>query len=382
MNRFAHNKALIAVTLAVALTVAPASAREWSEEYEKKVGDRAVEAVLEEYELYEDEEAQQHIEQIVARLVPYTQRPDLKYKAYLIDRDEANAFTVPGGHVFVTKGLLEEVESEAQLAGVVAHEMAHNCTYDSLDQLKRAQDMSLAMAAAVLVAVLTGRGSEATYGVMIGGEIVTRGVLSTYSIEIETRADRNAVAYLLAAGYDVVGLLTFMEELAREERKKPTTELGILQTHPLSTKRVADLIDLLDEADVIINRRAVTKWDLPVVETGEIGGKPVQILKLWDEPLFAFAHSPGGGDVASRGERMVEVLTELLREGVRAFEFYIVQEKSETAVSARGQKLLTVYPEDAALAGKSVGDTAAAASQAIRRALYQERLNRLYGDAE
>ncbi len=382
MNRFAHNKALIAVILAGALTVAPASAREWSKEYEEQVGDEAVAAITEEYEIYENEEAQQRVDDIVKKLVPHTQRPDVEYRVYLLDSDEVNAFSVPGGHFFLHRGLLDKVESEAQLVGVIAHEMAHNCTYDSLAQVGRAHKMVLATAVMLIVAVATGRTSETAYGVLTAGQIVARGILSKYSIEIETRADRNAVAYLLAAGYDAVGLLTFMEDLARKERKKPTTELGILQTHPLSKKRVADLIDLLDEAGVIINRRAVTKWDPPVVETGEMGGKPAQILKLWDEPLFAFAHSPGGGDIALRGERMVEVLTELLRDGVRAFEFCIVQEKGETAISARGQKLLTVYPEDAALAGKSVGDTTAAASQAIRRALYQERLNRLYGNVE
>ncbi len=379
MRRFCDYKLLLGAMLLLALVAVPAAAREWSEEYEKKVGERAVEAVLGEYEVYEDEEAQQQIEQIVARLVPYTQRPNLKYKAYLIDRDEANAFTVPGGHVFVTKGLLEEVESEAQLAGVVAHEMAHNCTYDSLDQLKRAQDMSLATAAAVLVAVLTGRGSEATYGVLTAGQVVTRGVLSTYSIEIESRADENAVRYLIGADYNPVGLLTFMERLARKERHRPNPNLGIFQTHPLSQKRVADLTDLLNEAGVDINRRAVTEWDPPTVEAGQVNDKPVQVLKLWDQGLLTFDYAPDPTDVESRGQQMVEVLTRLLREGVDAYEFGLTRdEQGHTAVIARGEIVLTVYREDADLAGKSIGYTAIEVTQNIRRALFKERIDRLY----
>ncbi len=379
MRRVCNNKLLLGAMLLLTMVAVPAAAREWSEEYEKKVGERAVEAVLGEYEVYEDEEAQQQIEQIVARLVPYTQRPDLKYKAYLIDRDEANAFTVPGGHVFVTKGLLEEVESEAQLAGVVAHEMAHNCTYDSLDQLKRAQDMSLATAAAVLVAVLTGRGSEATYGVLTAGQVVTRGVLSTYSIEIESRADENAVRYLIEAGYNPVGLLTFMEELAREERHGPNPNLGIFQTHPLSTERVADLIDLLNEAGVDINRRAVTEWDPPVVEAGQVNEKPVQTLKLWDQRLFSFDYAPNSANVESRGQHTVEVLTRLLREGVMAYEFGLTRDSTgHIAVTARGAIVLTVYREDADLVGKSIGDTTIEVTQNIKAALLKERIDRLY----
>ncbi len=379
MRRFCNHKPLLGAILLLTLVAVPAAAREWSEEYEKKVGERAVEAVLEEYELYEDEEAQQQIEQIVARLVPYTQRPDLKYKAYLLDHDEANAFTVPGGYVFVTKALLGDIESEAQLAGIIAHEMAHNCTYDSLDQLKRAQDMSLATAAAVLVAVLTGRGSEATYGALVMGEMVTRGVLSTYSIEIESQADENAVRYLIEAGYNPVGLLTFMERLARDERHSPNPNLGIFQTHPLSQKRVADLTDLLNGAGVDINRRAVTEWDPPVVEAGQVNDKPAQVLKLWGQRLFAFNCAPGGGDTDSRGEQMVEVLTRLLRKGVGAYEFGLTRdEQGHTAVTARGDIVLTVYQEDADLAGKSIGYTAIEVTQNIRRALFKERIDRLY----
>ncbi len=379
MRRFCNHKTLLGATLLLTLVAVPAAAREWSEEYEKKVGDRAVEAVLEEYEVYEDEEAKQHIEQIAARLTPHTQRPELKYTVYLLDSEEANAFTVPGGHVFVTKALLEDIESEAQLAGIIAHEMAHNCTYDSLDQLKRAQDMSLATAAAVLVAVLTGRGDEATYGALVMGELVTRGVLSTYSIEIESRADRNSAHYLIEAGYNPVGLLTFMEELAREERQSRNPNLGIFQTHPLSRKRIADLIDLLNEAGVDINRRAVTKWDPPVVEAGQVNDRPVQILKLWGQRLLAFDYGPDPTDVESRGQHIVEVLTRLLREGVDAYEFGLTRDdEGHTAVVARGEIVLTVYREDADLVGKSIGDAAIEVTQNIRRALFKERIDRLY----
>ena len=379
MRRLGDYKLLPGVMLLLTLVAVPAAAREWSEEYEKRVGERAVKAVLEEYEVYEDEEAQQHIEQMAARLVPHTQRPELEYTVYLLDSEEVNAFTVPGGHIFVTKALLEESESEAQLAGIVAHEMAHNCTYDSLDQLKRAQDMSLATAAAVLVAVLTGRGDEATYGVLTAGQIVTRGVLSTYSLEIESRADENAARYLIGADYNPVGLLTFMERLAREERQSPDPNLGIFQTHPLSKKRVADLTDLLNEAGVDINRRAVTKWDPPVVEADQVNDKPVQILKLWGQRLFAFDYVADSTDVESRGQHMIEVLTERLREGVDAYEFGLTRDdEGHTAVAARGEIVLTVYREDADLVGKSIGDTAIEVTQNIRRALFKERIDRLY----
>ncbi len=379
MRRLCNYKSLVGVILLLTLIVVPAAARQWSEEYEKKIGEQAAEAILKDSKLYENEEAQQHIEQIVARLVPCTQRPDLKYTVYLLDDDEINAFTVPGGYIFVNKGLLDSVESEAQLAGIIAHEMAHNCTYDALDQLKRAQNLSLATAAAVLVTVVSGRGDEATYGVLTAGQVVTRGILSKYSLEIESRADRNGANYVMKAGYNPVGLLTFMEELARKERHSSNPDLGIFQTHPLSWKRVAALIDQLNEAGVDINRRAVTKWDPPIVEADQVNGKTVQVLKLWDERLFSFDCAPDSTNVAARGQQMVEVLTRLLREGVDAYEFGLTRDdQGHTAVAAQGEIVLTVYREDADLLGKSIGDTAIEVTQNLRRALFKERIDRLY----
>ncbi len=379
MQRFLCGKLLISIGLMVLLGASVAPAREWSEEYEKKVGEQAAAQIAEEYEVYDNEEAHQRVVNIVNNLVVHTQRPDLKYTVILLDDPEVNAFTIPWGYIYIAKGLLDTVESEAQLAGVIAHEMAHNCTYDGLDQLKRAQNLSLATAVALIVTIATGQSEETAYSVLTAGQIMTRGILSRYSLEIEGRADRNGVSYLLASDYDPVGLLTFMERLARKERQRPRSELGIFKSHPFSTKRVADMIDLLEAADVEINRRAVTKWDPPVVEAGEIEGESAQILKLWDESLFVFASSPSDGDLAARGQQMVDVLTELLRAGVRAYEFGISRDdEGRTAVTARGQRLLTVYPEDADLVGKSVGDAAAKVTEAIRCALFRERLDRLY----
>ncbi len=378
MNALRYPKSLIAVALAALLSVGVATAREWSEEYEKQVGDRTAAEIAKEYKVYENEEQQQRVEKIVADLAAHTQRPDVAYQVVLLDDEEVNAFSVPGGHIYIYKGVLNAVESEAQLAGIIAHEMAHNCTYDVLDQLKRAHDMSLATAVALILSIATGRSDDTTYGVLTAGQVVTRGILSKYSIEIESRADRNALSYLLGAGYNPVGLLTFMERLAREERSRPTTELGIFQTHPLSTQRVSHLTHLIQDAGVEINRRAVTKWDPPIVEEGEVGGRPAQILKLWDQELFAFADAPDEGDVTVRGQRMVEALTQVLRDGARAFEFRTVSHQNHTAIAARDKILFTIYPEDAALVGKSVADTAMEVNRAFRRALFWERIQRLY----
>ncbi len=370
-------KLALAIGLAVLLLVGVAQAREWSAEYEEKIGAEAIAEVEKEYKTYEDEEALQRVQAIVAAIVPHTQRSEVKYDIRLLDIDEVNSFSCPGGHIYVTKGLFSEVQSDAELAGVMAHEMAHNCTYDALEQLQRAKNLSMATAAAVVAAIVLGRGDEMIYGTLYAGQIATRGILSKYSIEIETQADHNAIQYLLETDFNAVGFLTFMERLARKEQRRPDPRLGIFQTHPYGPQRVQAVLQLLDEAGVEINRRAVTKWDPPVVEEIQIGEQSAWAVKLWGQEIFVYNQAPGEEEPQARGERIVKVLTELLAEGAESFEFRVAEADSHPTVIARGRTLLTVYPEDAALEQITGKQKAQAIYRNIRKALYAEKINRM-----
>ncbi len=372
-------KLVLLVALVLLLSVNGAVAREWSAEYEEKIGAEAVAQVEEEYTRYEDEEALQRTQTIVAAIVPHTQRPEVEYDIRLLDSDEVNSFSCPGGHIYVTKGLFEAVESDAELAGVMAHEIAHNCTYDALDQLKRAKNLSMATAAAVVAAIVLGRGDEMVYGTLYAGQITTRGILSKYSLEIESRADHNAIEYLLATDeYNPVGFLTFMERLARKERRRPDPQLGIFQTHPYGPQRVRGVLEQLEEADVEINRRAVSKWEPPTLEETQIGEQSAWAVTLWEQQIFVYNYAPGDEEPKARGERIVQVLTKLLAEGAESYEFRIRQGDEHPTVVVRGRTVVTVYPEDAALEEMTAAQKAQAVCQNIRAALYAEKINRLY----
>lgn len=371
-------KLIFLVALALLLPMSLATAREWSAEYEEKIGAKAIAEIEKEYTRYEDEEALQRVQAIVAEIVPHTQRPGVNYDIRLLDTDEVNSFSCPGGHIYVTKGLFEAVQSDAELAGVMAHEIAHNCTYDALEQLKRAKNLSLATAAAVVAAIVLGRGDETVYGTLYAGQIATRGILSKYSIEIESQADRNALDYLLAADYNPVGFLTFMERLARQERRQPDPQLGIFRTHPHAPQRARVVLELLGAADLEINRRAVTKWEPPVVEETQVGEQPAWAVKLWGQQIFLYNQAPDAEEPQARGERIVAALSQLLAEGVESFEFRVAEANSHPTVVARGQTLLTVYPEDAALEQITSEEKARAAYRNIGKALYAEKIDRMY----
>jgi predicted Zn-dependent protease len=101
---------------------------------ERKLGEGVCAEVDKEYKRWDDKEALKRVQAVVEAITPNTQRPDIKYDIRLIDVAEINAFSIPGGFIYVTKGLMGAIQSDDELAGVLAHEMAHNCHYDALVQ--------------------------------------------------------------------------------------------------------------------------------------------------------------------------------------------------------------------------------------------------------
>ncbi len=375
----------LAVAVALLLMQTLGFAKKYGPEYEARVGAEAAAQIEKEEKLWTGEEADAttaQLQAIIDEIKLHTSRPDVQYTVKLLDNDEVNAFAIPGGYVYVCKGLMDEIQSKHELAAVLAHEMAHNCTYDALKQLDRAQKMTLTTAAAVLAAVVIGGNDEMPWAVWQAGSLITRGVLSHYSIQIEKQADLHALQSLLPTDYNPVGLLTFMERLAAKERAAVPFDAGIFESHPPSVQRCIYLTQALQDAGVFINRRAVTKWDPPVVETVPLGDDPeagsVQVLKLWDVELFRFDQAPEGMDVADRGAGMVERLTQALADGAAEYEFRVQQTGENYCVTGIGETILTVYDFDAALAGKSAQETAQAVVTAIRTALRKDFLANLY----
>lgn len=267
--------------------------------YERKVGEETAAEVDKEYDRVDDKDAVAKLQAMADTIARYTPRPDVKYEIRLVKEKkpgpepEVNAFSLPGGIIYVTQGLLTHVQSDHELAGILAHEIAHNCNYDGLIQGQRASRIFRGEMAAVLAAILIGGvDNDAWAQVMQAGILYRTGVLGGYSIDMERRADRQAVQFLVKTSYDPVGLLTFMERLAAEERRNPPGELGIYQTHPLSTERVQYLIEAIEAAGRPVNRRHTANWDKPRVEAREINGKGAWAVVFQDEVIFACSPGP------------------------------------------------------------------------------------------
>jgi len=358
----------------------PAVKPPFSAAQEKRIGAEAIAQVEKQYDLLVDEEMHTKLQEMVNKIALVTQRPEIVYDVRILDTDIENAFSLPGGTVYVTKGLIDAVESDDELAGVLGHEIGHNCEWDALTQAEHNKDMFTGSVAATIAAILLGGSSEVVSTVLLAGEYVRQGVLGGYSLVMERRADHNGATYLLKCpDYNPVGLLTFMERLAAQERRKPPRDMGVFQTHPLAIERVQLLTDYLIDSGVDINRRATTKWDPPVAEETLVDGEDAATITLWEEDIFLVLTSgPECDTPMARAEEIVERLTKLLADGLSQYELQITAEGDNVAVTAHGVDVIVVYPEDAQAEELPAADIAAHIRAGLQRAMVRENLNRLY----
>lgn len=150
----------------------------------------------------------------------------------VIDSDEVNAFALPGGFFFVNKGLILAADNEAELAGVMAHEIAHVAARHAMENQGKMQAIQYGL----LGTIIFGGGIASTIAQNAGGFAQLMSFLQ-FSRGAETEADVLGVQYLYASGYDPTGMSTMFEKLNSKNKKKPGTLSKIFATHPQSIDR-------------------------------------------------------------------------------------------------------------------------------------------------
>ena len=189
------------------------------------------------------------LEMLLQRLQPYLTRP-LPYEMRLVDRKEPNAFALPGGICYVTRGMLEFVRSDPELAAVVAHELIHADRRHGVIQMARNERMTL-LALAVAVA---SRGHAAA---LLLSNIAQVAVMNSYSRDLEREADSGALDLLLKTGYDPAGMVTLLERLSEEHLKRPNVDPGVYQDHPDLPERIQYVEGVLKARKIPLERKRV-----------------------------------------------------------------------------------------------------------------------------
>lgn len=196
-----------------------------SEGKELQMGAEADPAVITEYGLYDDQEVQRYVDGVGQRLGKVSHLPSLAWHFRVLDSPVVNAFAIPGGYIYITRGILAYMNSEAQLAGVLGHEIGHVTARHSAQQITKQEIAGIGLlAGAVFVSAFRPYSGIAQQGLGL--------LFLKYSRDNETQADELGVGYATKAGYDPREIPGTYVTLKRIGERSATSLPSFLSTHP------------------------------------------------------------------------------------------------------------------------------------------------------
>src|SRR6188768_254416 len=214
---------------------------------EYRIGLQVMRQLRDEGQVIEDPEATEYLQALGSRIVAQaTGDSAQRFQFFFVRDDTINAFALPGGFIGVNYGLVLATRNESQLAGVLAHEIAHVTQRHIARRIHSQGRQSIATMAAILAAILIGAATGSSDAAM-GGVTMAQGAAMQQQINFtranENEADRVGMSFLAAAGFDPYGMPDFFETMGRRNPLANTNRNAIpeiLQSHPITTNRIAE----------------------------------------------------------------------------------------------------------------------------------------------
>jgi len=219
--------------IAIATVLFAQSSVVLSEQDEISVGRLAAAEVEKEYPILGDPAVTDYITKLGNQLVAKSGRSEITYTFRVVDSEKVNAFALPGGYIYVNRGLIENAASEDELAGALAHEIAHVVLRHGAEQAARA---NLAQKGIGIIGQIMGHGSGSSVGES-AAQMVANGVFMRFSQNAERRADEVGARMLADAGYQPGAMVTFFDKLAQLEQTRPTVVQQFFSSHPTPEER-------------------------------------------------------------------------------------------------------------------------------------------------
>jgi predicted Zn-dependent protease len=204
---------------------------------ERKLGEDFMRKARRSLAFVDDPEVTTYIQNLGQRLVARSDNPGMGFRFFVVSDPTINAFAIPGGFIGVHTGLMLATEDEAELASVLAHEIAHITQKHIPRMLAEEQHTLPAMAALLAAALLAGRGGEAAIA-LASATVAQKSINFTRTSEEE--ADRIGIRLLADTGFDARAMPAFFERMQKMNRLNETNLPEFLATHPVTTARIAD----------------------------------------------------------------------------------------------------------------------------------------------
>ena len=238
---------LVAILLAIACAVNPVSGKKelmfFSEQQEIAMGQETDQAIRQQYGIYEDKALSEYVNRIGQSMVPHSHRPKLKHHFSVLDTPVVNAFAAPGGYIYVTRGILALMNSEAELAAVLGHEMGHVAARHSMVQMSGQMLAQIGL----IVGSVVSKDIRKFAGL---ASVATQLLFLKFSRSDEYQADSLGIRYARQAQYAPGEMLRFFSALENMSSDSGNHNIPtFLSTHPMTSDRIAKVKEQLSSQD-------------------------------------------------------------------------------------------------------------------------------------
>jgi beta-barrel assembly-enhancing protease len=183
--------------------------------------------------LVTDPQVLAYVDHIGQKIAATTSRSDLEWHFYVVNTSDVNAFALPGGFIYVNRGLIEQADKLDQLAGTIGHEIGHVVRRHAVEQMKKQTGANIGVS---LACTLTHICQNAVTQVVVNA--AGSALFAKYSRADEAEADSEAVVNVVAAGYDPRGIPELFQILMRERQRAPSKLDAFFASHPLEESRI------------------------------------------------------------------------------------------------------------------------------------------------
>jgi beta-barrel assembly-enhancing protease len=218
---------------------------------ENTIGREMLKMIRAQLSLVEDGEVLAYVQAVGNRIARQLGSTPYRYQFFVINQSVPNAFAVPGGYIFIYRGLIEMMSSEGELAGILSHEMGHIQARHYQRRAEEGHIFNVATIAGMLAAVLIGAkgGGSAAQALMMGTMAGATTMQLKYSRENEEEADQMGLRYLVGAGYPAKDMVTVMQRLNQAQWMANSNIPSYLLTHPALSERIQYLQDLVNKPE-------------------------------------------------------------------------------------------------------------------------------------
>jgi predicted Zn-dependent protease len=301
---------------------------------EEAMGKETDKEIVRAYGLYDDPKVSEYVEDVGKRVLSKIREPQFEYHFKTVDHEMVNAFALPGGYIYVTRGLLATLNTEAALAGVLGHEIGHVTGHHSVRQMKKQLGSTLLMLGGLAASedIRQNAGAWLTVSASMSQQI-----LLGYGREFEMESDQAGMLAAYDAGYDPNGIVSFLKSLRSVEMLGGQSYHGFSATHPDTVTRI---IEAEGKSDLLTARGGSVKDQrdryLDAIE-GLRYGKPAWRGKTLP-PYVIHVHT------VKQGETLRSIVTDVTGDESLALETAVLNALDTEAPLKPGFRLKTLKP--------------------------------------